>query len=159
MTIQVGYEPVNHLFNKQPFEQYLSGAPTRMFRRDGTILAFTNLYIISLRILTDRIRELNAKFIRDKSGVRLDRVLQFTLNMVKYAPLKGRGWHPFPKFLAKNEAICNNRNNNKRCFGYSLRYFLEKTNLSKKNKNVIRSTIYKTKMFQRQQIDFLPYPI
>ena len=69
MTVQVEYEPVNPLVNKQPFEHYLSAAPTRMFRRDETILAFGNPYIDSLRILTDRIRKFNAKFIRDKSGL------------------------------------------------------------------------------------------
>ena len=70
-----------------------------MFRRDGTITAFENPYIDFLRILTDRIREFNAKFIRDKSGLRLARVLQFTLKIVKYAPLEGRGWTPLPEFL------------------------------------------------------------
>ena len=59
MTVQVEYEPVNPMANKQPFEQYLSAAPTRMFKRDGTISAFGNPYIDSLRILTDRIREFN----------------------------------------------------------------------------------------------------
>ena len=67
MTIQVEYEVVNPLANTQPFERYLSAAPTRMFRRDETISTFGSLYIYSLRILTDRIRKFNAKFIRDKS--------------------------------------------------------------------------------------------
>ena len=34
LTVQVEYEPVNPLANKVPFEQYLSAAPTRIFRRD-----------------------------------------------------------------------------------------------------------------------------
>ena len=71
MTIQVEYEAVNPMANKQSFEQYLSAAPTCMFRRDGTISAFKNHYSNSLRILTDQIREFNAKFIRDKSSLRL----------------------------------------------------------------------------------------
>ena len=71
MTIQVEYEPVNPLANKQPFEQYLSAAPTRMFKRDGPFSAFTNPYINTLHILKDRIREFDAKFIKDKSGLRL----------------------------------------------------------------------------------------
>ena len=96
MTVQVEYEPVNPLANKEPFEQYLSAAPTRIFRRDGQTTAFANPYIDSLWTLTDRIREFNAKFIRDKSGLRLARVLHFTLKMVKYAPLEGRGWQPLP---------------------------------------------------------------
>ena len=101
MTVQVKYEPVNPLENKQPFKQYLSAPPTLMFKRDETISAFANPYIESLRILTHRIREFNAKFIRDKSGLRLARVLQFILKMVKYAPLEGRGWQPLPEFLSK----------------------------------------------------------
>ena len=83
MTVQVEYEPVNYVANKHPIEQYLSAAPTRMFRRGEKISGFGNPYIDSLRILTDRIREFNAKFIREKSGIRLARVLQLTLKMVK----------------------------------------------------------------------------
>ena len=67
ITVQVEYEPVNPLTNKQRFEQYLSAAPTRMFKRDETISSLANPYIDCLQILTDRIREFNAKFIRDKS--------------------------------------------------------------------------------------------
>ena len=105
MTVQVEYEPVNPLANKQPFEQYLSAAPTRMFKCDKTISKFGNPYIDSLRILTDRIREFNAKFILDKSGFRLARVLQFILKIVKYAPFEGLGWQPFPEFLSKKKAF------------------------------------------------------
>ena len=107
MTVLVEYEPINPLTNNIPFEEYLSAAPTRIFRRDGTISAFANLYIDFLRILTDRIRECNAKFIRDKSGLRLVRVLQFTLKITKYAFLDGRGWQPLPEFLTKKQAIIN----------------------------------------------------
>ena len=69
ITVQVEYEPVNPMVNKQPFEQYLSAAPTRIFQRDGPVTDTENPYIDSLRILTDRIREFNAKFICDKSGL------------------------------------------------------------------------------------------
>ena len=103
MTVQVEYKPVNTMANKQRFKQYLGAAPTRMFRRKGTISAFGNPYIYSLRILTDRIREFNAKFIRDKSGLRLAKVLQFTMNIMKYAPLEGRGWQPLPEFLSQKK--------------------------------------------------------
>ena len=78
-----------------------------MFRRDETISAFGNPYTDSLQILTDRIREFNAKFIRDKSGLRLANILQFTLKMVKYAPFEGRSWQPLLEFLTKNKTIIN----------------------------------------------------
>ena len=90
VTVQVTYEPVKPMVNKKPFEQYLSSAPTRIFRSDGPITVNANPYINNLRILTDQIKEFNAKFIRDKSGVQLAGVLQFILKMVKYAPLEGR---------------------------------------------------------------------
>ena len=157
MTVQVEYEPVNPLGNKQPFEQYLSAAPTRMFRRDETISAFENPYIDFLRILTDRIRDFNAKFIRDTSGLRLSRVLQFTLKIVKYAPLEGRGWQPLPELLTKKKTIINIQNDDERCFGYALLYFIKQKNLPEKH--CFRATLYKDEMFQRHHLDTLPYPI
>ena len=42
MIVQVDYEPVNPLANKQPFEQYLNATPTRMFRRDDKISGVAN---------------------------------------------------------------------------------------------------------------------
>ena len=140
MTVQVEFKPVNPLANKLPFEHNLSAAPTNIFRRDEQISGFANPYKDNLRILTDQIKEFNAMFIRDKSGHRLDRVLQLTLKMVKYAPLEGRGWQALPDFLANKKAIINIRNNDERCFGYSLLYFLERANLPEQNNLCVRST-------------------
>ena len=108
-------------------------------------------------ILTDRIKKFNAKFIREKSGLRLAGVLQFILKMVKYAPLKGRGWQTRPMFLLKKEAIITIRNDDKRCFKYSVFYFLERENLPKKHCKKV--TLYSNVMFQRHHLDTLPYPI
>ena len=69
-----------------------------------------------LQILTDQIREFNAKFNRNKSGLRLPKVLQFPLKMVMYAPLMGRGWQPLPEFLTKKKTIINIQNIDKGCF-------------------------------------------
>ena len=77
--------------------------------------------------------EIYAKFIRDKSGVRLARVLQLTLKIAKYSPFEGRGWQPLPEFLTKTKSIINIRNNDERCFGYALLYFLERENLPEQN--------------------------
>ena len=159
MIVQVEYEPVNPLTNKQPVEQYVSASATRMFRRDETISAFGNPSIDTLHILTDRIREFNAKFIRDKSGLRLARIMQLTLNIVKYAPLEGRGWQPLREVLTKKKTIINIQNENKRCFGYAHLYFLERANLPDRNGNCIQATIYNEKMFQPHHLDTLPYPI
>ena len=159
MMVQVEYEPVNPFAIKEPFEQYLSAAPTRIFRLDATISAFANSYIDFLRILTDRIKESNAKIIRDKSCRRLARILQFVLKMVMYAPLEGRGWQPLPEFLAMKEAIINIRNNDERCFRYALLYFFKRVNLPNKNGNCNRASVYKEEMFHRYHLDTLFYPI
>ena len=159
ITVQVEYEPVNPLANKVPVEQYLSAALTRIFRRDGPVSAFGNPYIDSLRILTDRIREFNAKFIRDKSGLRLARVLQFILKMVKYSPLEGRGWQPLPEFYSKKKAIINIKNDHERCFGYAVLYFLQRERLPDRNFHCNRAYLYTDEMFERHHLDTIPYPI
>ena len=157
MTVQVEYEPVNPLTNKPRFKQYLSAAPTRMFKRDGTDSSFANPYIDCLQILTDRIREFNAIFICDKSGLRLARVLQFTLKMVKYAPLEGRVWQPLPEFLSKKKAVINIQNEDERCFKYSILYFLERERLPEKWCH--RESVYKEELFQHHNLDTFAYPI
>ena len=128
-----------------------------MFRRDETVSAFSNPYIDSLWILRDRIREFKAKFICDKSGFRLAKVLQFILKMVKYAPLEGRWWQGLSEFLSKKKVIINIEYNDERFFGYALLYFLECANLPKKNCS--RANLYNDEMFQRHNLDTLPYPI
>ena len=155
MTVQVEYEPVNPLTNKMTLEQYLSAAPTRFSRRDGTIFAFANLYADSLRILTDRIREFYAKLIRDKSGRRLSRILQFTLKMVKYAPLENRGLQPLPKFLSKRKDFINIQNYDERCFGYAFLYIFERANLLEQY--CCRATLYNDNIFHRHRLDTLQY--
>ena len=50
MTVQVKYEPVNPMANKKLCEQYLSAAPTRIFKSDETTYALGYPYIDSLLI-------------------------------------------------------------------------------------------------------------
>ena len=77
--------------------------------------------------------------------------------MVKYAPLDGRGWQPLPEFLSIEEAIINIRNNDKRCFGYSILYFLKSENLPRQN--LFRASVYHEVMFQHYHLDTIAYPI
>ena len=158
ITVQVRYEPAKPDNDKRhAFYQYLSASPTRIFKRNGPITPSSNPYTDCLQILTNRIKEFNAKFIRDKSGLRLAGVIQFILKMVKYHPLEGSGWQPLPKFLEKKNTVINIRNHDQRCFGYALLYFLERANLPAKN--CFRPSLYKEEMFLRYQLDTIPYPI
>ena len=56
MTVLVEYEPVNPMVNKQPFDQYLSATPTRIFKSDEPLTPFKNPYIDSLRIEEDDLK-------------------------------------------------------------------------------------------------------
>jgi hypothetical protein len=74
MTLQVHYESVNPWDDHyKEFDQYLSSPATRIFKLDGIVNGWENPYEYSLRLLTQRINDLNAKFIRDKSGLKLIR--------------------------------------------------------------------------------------
>ena len=130
-----------------------------MFRQDGTISAFGNSYIDYLRILTDRIREFNSKFIRDKSCLREARVLQFTLKIVMYAPFEGRGWMPLPEFLSKKKAVINIQYDDERCFGYAVLFVIERPQLPERNFHCNRAYLYTIEMFHRHNLGTLPYPI
>ena len=76
ITLQVRYEPTNPEDDERhEFLQFLSATATRFFRRDGQINGYANPYTDIIRILTDQIKQHNAKFIRDKSGLRLSQIL------------------------------------------------------------------------------------
>ena len=127
------------------------------FLRDGPILAFANPYIDSLQILTNQIREFNAKFILDKSGLRLDRVLQFTLKWLSTLLLKDVVGSRSSNYLPNKEIINIRNNNNERFLKYALLYFFERANLTRAN--FCRATVYNDNMFQSHHFDTLLYQI
>ena len=65
-------------------------------------------------------RNVNAKFIREKSGLILAEIYALNLNIVQFNPLDGSMWSPLPKFLANKKAIINVHNTDNRCFGYAI---------------------------------------
>ena len=100
MSVLVVYEPANIRDDKrEEFQQYLSSAPTRLSKLDGPVTGFKNPYIQSVKVLTERIKQHNAKFIRDKSGLRLKDILKLTLKISQYAPLRGGCNRELPMFL------------------------------------------------------------
>ena len=85
ITVLVQYEPTKpESDRRQAFEQYLSATQTRIFKLQNSIASTPNLYTDSIKILTERIKEYNAKFIRDNSGLRISGILQLILKMAKY---------------------------------------------------------------------------
>ena len=124
LTIQVRYEPVNpNENNRNGFEQYLSCVPICFFRHVADDNGIIAPYEQEFHLLADRIKQHNANYIRDKSGLVLAGISQLVLRGVKYAPLAGRGYQELPKFLQSKKAILNIRNTDNRCFGYAILYF------------------------------------
>ena len=65
----------------------------------------------------------------------------------------------FKSFFSKKKLVINIQNDDERCFGYALLYFLEQANLPDKKGNCLRATLYKDDMFQRHHLYALPYQI
>ena len=129
LTIQVRYEPANPRDEKnKPFEFYLSCKSTRFFHRNPTAGGDGAPYAEPLQILFERIKENNAKFIRELSGLVLSGILQLVIRGVRYIPLAGRCFRELPPYLKNKKAIINIQNTDDRCFGYSLLYFLDRPN-------------------------------
>jgi hypothetical protein len=123
MTLQVHYETVNkEEENFKEFDQYLSAPATRIFKIDGVVNGWENPNEDSLRRLTDRINDLNYKFIREKSGLQLSGINLLILKMSLYYPLKARSYKALIKFIANKKQIIYIKNTDYRCFGYALLY-------------------------------------
>ena len=140
ITVLVRYEPANPLDDpeRHGFDQYLSAPATRVFRREGIVNLWESPYADDLRLLTERIKIHNAKFIRDKSGLVLAEIKNLYFRACRYDPLRGSSWKPLPGFLQRKHCIVNIQNKDNRCFGYALLYFL----IKKPNRNLQRSSLY-----------------
>ena len=134
MVLQVHYQPVNpNDESHQGFDAYLSAAPSRIVKPFGIINGWDNPYKIDLAILTERIKLVNAKFIKDKSGLVLAGIKTLFLKMALYNFLKGRKWKPLPKFIENKRAVVNIKNKDNRCFGYAMLYFLKRANAANRH--------------------------
>ena len=73
----------------------------------------------------------NAHFIREKSGLIIDKILKARFKVAQFLPLKGRGHQDVPQFLQQKRAIINVQNNDNRCFAYAILSALEPIDSSK----------------------------
>ena len=62
----------------------------------------------------------NANFIRDKSGLVLEDIVELKFFIFKKRNLYGRSYKELPKFLKSKHAIINVKNRDNRCFGYAV---------------------------------------
>ena len=102
------------------------------------------------------IRNSYAKFIREKSGLVLAEIYSVTFKISQFNPLQGSGFQELPKFLANKKAIVNIRNNDERCFGYSLLAALLSDDFYR---NANRQGRYADADFAEHGLDVIEYPV
>ena len=158
MVIIVHYEPVNPSDETHTrIDAYLAAPPTKIFKRFKIVNGWGNPYRLVLGILTYRIKELNAKFIIEKSGLAFTGINKLYLKMASYERLHGFGWKPLPKVIEHTKAVVNNQNTNNRCFGFAKLYFLERPQAANRHNKL--PGLYTNVMFVRNDLHDLPYPI
>ena len=155
-TFQVRYEPANPRDQKnKPFEFYFTCTATWFFRREPTEGGDGAPYAEPLRELFERIKQLNAIFIREQSKFVLAGILQLVIRGVKYIPLTGRCHRELSPYLKANKAIINIQNTDDRCFGYTLLWFIDPP---RDRHNSWRPNLFTETMFERNNLVDLPYP-
>ena len=70
--------------------------------------------------MKETVLESLAKFQRQGNNWRFHSVLSLDLHTVKYEPLGGSSYIPFPKFLAAKKAIINLNNEDDECFKWAI---------------------------------------
>ena len=70
--------------------------------------------------MKETVLESLAKFQRQGSNWRFHSVLRLGLHTVKYVPLGGSSYIPFPKCLAAKKAIINLKNEDDECFTWAI---------------------------------------
>lgn len=100
MNVQVRYEPANpEQDSRPPMDFFLSAPATRIFQIQDGQNPKTNPYQLKLQLLADRILSYHAKFISEKSNLRLVKIHQLLLRASQYNPLAGGCIQSLPKFL------------------------------------------------------------
>ena len=142
--------------NAKSVTAYLTASFSIFERNQQTLYRTRTQYDWLMERFAAGIRNSNAKFIREKSGLVLAEIYSITLKISQFNPLQGSGYQEVPKFLANKKAIVNILNNDERCFGYSvlaalLPYY--------PNRYAFRPLLYSDAEFAEHGLDAIEYPV
>ena len=153
-SLHVRYESANPLDTISKSVEAHLGVAGRIFEHEQTTLeGARSMYAGQINQFAAGIRNSNAKFIRDKSGLMLAEVYSITFKISRFNPLEGSGYQKLPKFQANKNAIVNVQNNDERCFGYSVLAALLP------NRNAYRPAHYSEADFAEHGLDAIEYPV
>ena len=74
-------------------------------------------------VIADAYQQLHGhfqEFQREGSGWNIDQVLQLQVHTVQYQPLMGSSYIPLPEFIQKKKAVLNIKNQDQKCFVWSI---------------------------------------
>ncbi len=95
----------------------------------------------------------NAHFMKELSGLTMNRIHKARLNVSNYSPLAGGMYRELPKFLQRKRAIVNIKNTDNRCFGYAILAALYPVDL-----HAERPSNY-NRYFAREGLNRIQYPV
>ena len=142
--------------NAKSVEAYLTASFGIFERNQQTLDRTRTQYDWLMERFAAGIRNSNAKFIREKSGLVLGEIYSITLKISQFNPLQGSGYQELAKFFSNKKAIVNIRNNDERCFGYSVLAALLPGDL---NRNTNRPGRYSDADFAEHGLDAIEYPV
>ena len=118
--LHVRYESANPMdVNAMLVEAYLTTSFGIFEQNQQTLAQSRTQYDWLMERFAARIRNSNAKCIRDKSGLVLAKINSITPIIAQFNPLHGSGYQKLPQFIARKKEIVNVRNNDDLCFVYS----------------------------------------
>lgn len=130
--------------------------PLIFYLKTGFVV-ITNEFQIpeTLNTIQQKLMLRNAHFIREQSGLVIDKILATRFKVAKYLPLSGGAYAELPEFLSRKKAIVNINNLDNRCFGYAVAAALTE---SDNGHNLNRYRGYYP-MFHRYGLDRIDYPV
>ena len=137
-------------------EAYLTASFGIFERNQQTLDRTRTQYYWLMERFAAGIRNSNAKFIREKTGLILAEIFSITLKISQFNPLQGSGYQVLPNFLANKKAIVNIQNNDERCFGYSV---LAAILPDDPNRHAYRLERYSDADFAEHGLDAIEYPV
>ena len=110
----------------------------------------------TIHTLLEALRSRHVAFMRESSGLRLESVTTFEVQVckVEYMTYTGRAYAALPTFLSNKQAVVNVLNKDNRCFGYALLSALHPATT-----HVSRTNNYDRFFAQHPAINGLDYPI
>jgi len=150
--LQVRYESANP--QEIPFKRIDACLPSERVTFELYDNADNQPYVYELDLFATTLRNRNATFIREKSGLILAEIYAINFEINHNNPLNGESYKPLPKFLEHKKAIINVQNRDNRCFGYAVLAALYQF-----DNHPHRPWQYTDELFEEQGLDLITYPV